>query len=72
MNEDEKVLLDEFAAAALCGIMANPERWKQIADDYRTGRKTYEQCSQANATKAYSLGMAMMRERRRVHGTLPE
>lgn len=56
-------LRDYFAAAALSGIMANPERWKQIAEDYTSGRKTYEQCSAANAAKAWSLADAMLAER---------
>lgn len=56
-------LRDYFAAAALTGIMANPERWKQIADDYTAGKKTYEQCSQSNAVKAYSLADAMLAAR---------
>lgn len=56
-------LRDALAIAALTGIMANPERWKQIAEDYRAGKKTYEQCSQANATKAYSIADAMLAER---------
>jgi hypothetical protein len=49
-----------FAAHALAGIMANPERWKQIAADYTSGKKTYEQCSEANATKAVSLADALL------------
>lgn len=58
-------LRDWFAGQALVGIMANPERWKQIADDYKNGKKTYEQCSAANAVKAYSLADAMLAERQR-------
>jgi hypothetical protein len=53
-------LRDYFAGQALAGIMANPERWKQIADDYKTGKKSYEQCSAANAVKAYSIADAML------------
>jgi hypothetical protein len=56
-------LRDYFAAAALTGIMANPERWKQIADDYMSGKKTYEQCSAANAVKAFSIADAMLAAR---------
>ena len=54
---------DWFAGMALQGIMANPERWKQIAEDYKSRKKTYEQCSQSNAVKAYSLADAMLDER---------
>lgn len=56
-------LRDWFAGKALAGIMANPERWKQIAEDYRTGKKTYDQCSAANAVKAYSIADAMLKAR---------
>lgn len=56
-------LRDYFAAKALAGIMANPERWKQIASDYTSGKKTYEECSAANAVKAYSLADAMLKAR---------
>jgi hypothetical protein len=56
-------LRDWFAGQALMGIMANPERWKQIADDYRLGEKYYDQCSAANAAKAYSLADAMLAAR---------
>jgi len=52
--------LDYFAAAALTGIMANPERWKQIARDYKSGKKTYQECSRANAIKAYSIAEEML------------
>lgn len=48
-------LYDYFAGQALAGIMANPGRWKQIAEDYQSGRKTYAQCSRANVIKAYDL-----------------
>lgn len=58
-------LRDWFAGQALAGIMANPERWKQIVEDYTSGKKTYEQCSEANAVKAYSLADAMIAERSR-------
>lgn len=51
-----------FAAMALQGIMANPERWKQIADDYQSGKKSYKQCSAANAVKAVSLADALIAE----------
>jgi hypothetical protein len=50
-----------YAGTALSGIMANPERWKQLAADYVSGKKTYEQCSEANAAKALSLADAMIR-----------
>jgi len=61
MDEDWK----KDARAALTGIMANPERWKQIADDYKSGKKTYQQCSEANVAKACSLADEMEAERRR-------
>jgi hypothetical protein len=51
---------EQFAAYALMGIMANPVRWKQIARDYKKGKKTYEQCSKANAVKAFSLADEML------------
>ncbi len=60
---DGMSLRDWFAGQALAGIMANPERWRQIADDYKGGKKTYEQCSAANAVKAYSLADAMLAAR---------
>jgi hypothetical protein len=53
---------EAFAMAALQGIMANPVRWQQIADDYNSGKKTYKQCSQANAVKAVSLADALLAE----------
>jgi hypothetical protein len=56
-------LRDYFAGQALAGIMANPERWKQIAEDYKSGKKTYDQCSAANANKAYSIADAMIAQR---------
>jgi hypothetical protein len=49
-----------YAGQALAGIMANPERWKQIAADYESGKKTYDECSAANATKAVSLADALL------------
>lgn len=49
-----------YASQALAGIMANPERWRQIAADYEDGRKTYQQCSEANALKAWSLADALI------------
>ena len=49
-----------FAAAALTGIMANPERWRDIADRYRKGEMTYEEASKSNAIKAYSIADAMI------------
>jgi hypothetical protein len=58
-------LRDWFAGQAPAGIMANPVRWEQIAADYKSGKKTYEQCSQANATKAYSIADAMLAERKK-------
>lgn len=58
-------LRDWFAGQALAGIMANPVRWEQIAADYKSGKKTYEQCSQANATKAFSIADALLAERER-------
>ena len=51
-----------FAAMALQGIMANPVRWEQIASDYKSGKKTYEQRSVANAVKAVSLADALLAE----------
>jgi hypothetical protein len=65
LSAAELQLLDSFAAAAITGIMANPERWKQIAKDYKKGRKTYEQCSESNAVKAYNIAWAMLNEHRR-------
>lgn len=56
-------LRDYFAAQALAGIMANPVRWQQIAEDYKSGKKSYEQCSTANAVKAYSIADAMLAAR---------
>lgn len=56
-------LRDYFAGQALAGIMENSERWKQIAEDYKAKKKTYDQCSMANATKAYSLADAMLKAR---------
>jgi len=61
--DEGTALRDWFAGQALAGIMANPERWKQIADDYKTGKKTYEQCSAANAAKGYSIADAMLLQR---------
>ena len=55
-------LREYYAGQALAGIMANPERWKQIAKDYTSGKKTYEECSVANAVKAVSLADAMIAE----------
>lgn len=46
---------DYFIGQALAGIMANPERWKQIAKDYKSGKKTYDECSKSNVTKAINL-----------------
>lgn len=46
---------DFFIGQALAGIMANPERWKQIAKDYKSGKKTYDECSIANVKKAINL-----------------
>ena len=43
--------------------MANHERWKQIAADYESGKKTYDECSQSNAIKAYSIAEAMLTTR---------
>ena len=57
---DNLTLMDYFAGQALAGIMANPERWKQIASDYRNKKKTYQECSNANSAKAYSLADAMI------------
>lgn len=62
--EPGMTLRDYFAGQALAGIMANPERWKQSASDYANGRKTYEQCSAANAVKAYSISDAMLKARK--------
>lgn len=56
-------LHEYYVGQALIGIMANPERWKQIAKDYESGKKTYEQCSEANAIKAHSIADAVMKER---------
>lgn len=56
-------LRDYFAAAALTGIMANPERWKDIAARYEAGRMSYDDASASNATKAYSIADAMLRAR---------
>lgn len=55
-------LRQHFAGLALQGIMANPERWKQIASDYAVGKKSYEQCSAANAAKAVSVADALLAE----------
>jgi hypothetical protein len=57
---DGMSLRDWFAGQALAGIMANPVRWEQIAADYTSGKKSYDQCSAANATKAYSIADAML------------
>jgi hypothetical protein len=67
LDAGDKERLDRFAASALEGIMANPERWKQIASDYEAGKKTYEECSRSNAVKAYSLAKEMMTVRKLVH-----
>jgi hypothetical protein len=53
-------LRERAALAALTGIMANPVRWQQIADDYKSGKKTYEQCSMANAVKAWGIADAFI------------
>jgi len=66
--EDGMTLRDYFAGQALAGIMANPERWKQIADDYKAGKKTYDECSASNAAKAYSLADAMLAQRGKADG----
>ena len=65
LSPGDLALLDQFAAAAITGIIANPERWKQIAKDYKKGKKTYEECSQSNAVKAYNIAWAMLREHQR-------
>lgn len=59
-----------YAGQALAGIMANPECWKQIAADYESGKKTYDECSAANAKKAWSLARFMLAEEQRVHGEI--
>ena len=57
LDEDGRpmTLRDYLAAHALQGIMANPERWKQVANDYITGKKTYDEASASNVIKAYNL-----------------
>lgn len=49
-----------YAGQALAGIMANPERWRDIQRRYDKGEMTYDQASEANATKALSLADAMI------------
>lgn len=65
----DMTLHDWFAGQALAGIMANPERWKDIAKRYADASMSYEQASQSNATKAYSLANAMMERRYQVSDT---
>lgn len=56
-------LRDWFAGQALAGIMANPERWRDIQRLYDKGKMTYDDASKSNATKAYSIADAMIAER---------
>lgn len=52
---------EQFAAAALQGIMANPERWRDIQRRYDKGDLDYDGASIKNAEKAVSLADAMIK-----------
>lgn len=55
VGNDGMSLREYYAGQALSGIMANPERWKEIANDYyNSGKK--------NAAKAVSLADALIEE----------
>lgn len=56
-------LRDWFAGQALSGIMANPERWKNIAERYESKQITYHEASESNAIKAYDIADAMLKAR---------
>ena len=51
----------EYAAAALSGIMANPEHWKQMDNQQQKGRTTFDGLSELQAAIAFSLADAMMK-----------
>ena len=57
-------LRDWFAGQALAGIMANPERWKDIARRYELKELSYDAASEKNAVKAFSLADAMIAARK--------
>lgn len=56
-------LRDYFAGQALAGIMANPHRWADIEKRYLKGDLSYDEASKVNATKAYSIADAMLKDR---------
>jgi hypothetical protein len=56
-------LRDWFAGQALAGIMANPERWRDIARRYDQGKMSYDDASKSNAVKAYNIADAMLAAR---------
>ena len=57
IDNPDKTLLDEFAMAAMQGILADPE-------DH--GRKTGMTCAQTVACMAYEQGLAMIEEKKRL------
>lgn len=64
ISEGGMSLRDWFAGQALVGIMANPERWRDIQRRYDEGKLSYDGASASNATKAYSLADAMLAARK--------
>lgn len=64
-------LRDWFAGQALAGIMANPERWRDIQRRYDKGEMTYDDASKSNAAKAYSIADAMLAARARLMDHTP-
>ena len=57
IDNPDKTLLDEFAMAAMQGILADPE------DHDRIGGLT---CAQTVARMAYEQGLAMIEEKKRL------
>lgn len=56
-------LRDWFAGQALAGIMANPERWRDIQRRYDKGKMAFDDASDSNAVKAYNIADAMLAAR---------